>query len=42
MVMASLRNLAITTLRLTGKTTIAAERHHARRPGRPLQAIMHC
>lgn len=42
-VMASLRNLAITILRLTGETSIAAAlRHHARRPGRPLQTIMHC
>jgi hypothetical protein len=35
--MASLHNLAI--LRLTGA---AALRHHARQPGRPLQAIMKC
>jgi predicted transposase YbfD/YdcC len=42
-VMASLRNLAITILRLTGETSIAAAlRHNARRPGRPLQAIMNC
>jgi predicted transposase YbfD/YdcC len=42
-VMASLRNLAITILRLTGQTSIAAAlRHHARRPGRPLQTIMNC
>jgi predicted transposase YbfD/YdcC len=42
-VMASLRNLAITVLRLTGETSIAAAlRHHARRPGRPLQTIMNC
>ena len=43
-VMASLRNLAITILRLTGETSIAAalRHHHARRPGRPLQAIMNC
>jgi hypothetical protein len=41
--MASLRNLAITLLRLTGHTSIAAAlRHHARRPGRPLQTIMSC
>ncbi|MEX5707574.1 ISAs1 family transposase [Parafrankia sp. FMc6] len=40
-VMASLRNLAITILRLTGVTNIAAGiRHHARRPERPLEAIM--
>jgi len=42
-VMASLRNLAITILRLTGHANIAAAlRHHARRPSRPLQTIMHC
>ncbi len=42
-VMASLRNLAITILRLTGHASIAAAlRYHARRPGRPLQTIMHC
>lgn len=42
-VMASLRNLAIAILRLTGQTSIAAAlRHHARRPSRPLQAIMNC
>lgn len=42
-VMASLRNLVITILRLTGvgATSIAAAlRHHARRPNRPLQTIM--
>ena len=42
-VMASLRDLAITILRLTGETSIAAAlRHHARRPGRALQTIMNC
>ncbi len=42
-VMASLRNLAITVLRLTGQTSIAAAlRYHARRPCRPLQTIMNC
>jgi hypothetical protein len=42
-VMASLRNLAITILRLTGHTCIAAAlRYHARQPGRPLQTIMQC
>jgi predicted transposase YbfD/YdcC len=42
-VMASLRNLAITILRLTGTTNIAAAlRHHARRAHRPLQTIMRC
>ena len=41
--MASLRNLAITILRLTGQASIAAAlRHHARRPGRPLHTIMNC
>jgi hypothetical protein len=36
-------NLAITILRLAGETSIAAAlRHHARRPGRPLQTIMNC
>jgi hypothetical protein len=35
--MASLRNLAIAILRLTGYTNIAAAlRYHARQPGRPL------
>jgi predicted transposase YbfD/YdcC len=39
-VMASLRNLAITALRLTAVTNIAAgTRHHSRRPDRPLQVI---
>jgi len=42
-VMASLRNLTISVLRLTGATNIAAGlRHHARRPHRPLQTIMAC
>ena len=42
-VMASLRNLAIAILRLTGHASIAAAlRYHARRPGRPLQTIMQC
>jgi predicted transposase YbfD/YdcC len=42
-VMASLRNLVITILRLTGETSIAAAlRHHARRPSRSLQTIMNC
>ena len=42
-VMASLRNLAITILRLTGQPSIAAAlRYHARLPGRPLQTIMNC
>ena len=42
-IMASLRNLVITILRLTGETGIAAAlRYHARRPGRPLQTIMNC
>jgi predicted transposase YbfD/YdcC len=39
-VMASLRNLAITALRLTGTTNIAAgTRHHARNPTRPLHVL---
>ena len=42
-VMASLRNLAITIMRLTGEPSIAAAlRYHARRPGRPLQTITNC
>jgi predicted transposase YbfD/YdcC len=42
-VMATLRNLAITILRLAGHASIAAAlRHHARRPDRPLQTIMNC
>ncbi len=42
-VMASLRNLAISILRLTGHASIAAAlRHHARRPSRPLHTIMRC
>jgi predicted transposase YbfD/YdcC len=42
-VMASLRNLAITILRLSGAINIAAAlRQNARRPGRPLQTIMRC
>jgi predicted transposase YbfD/YdcC len=42
-IMASLRNLVITILRLAGTISIAAAlRHHARRPGRPLQTIMKC
>ena len=42
-IMASLRNLVITILRLTGATsTAAALRYHARRPARPLQTIMQC
>ena len=42
-VMASLRNLAITILRLAGYASIAAAlRHHARRPDRPLRTIMNC
>jgi hypothetical protein len=42
-VMATLRNLAITILRLAGHASIAAAlHHHARRPDRPLQTIMNC
>jgi predicted transposase YbfD/YdcC len=40
-VMASLRNLAITILRLAGETNIAAAlRHHASNPNRPLTAVL--
>jgi len=40
-VMASLRNLAVTILRLTGHTNIAAGlRHHAHHPSRPINAIL--
>jgi hypothetical protein len=40
-IMASLRNLAITILRLAGTTSIAAVlRDHTRRPARPLPTIM--
>jgi hypothetical protein len=39
--MATLRNLAITILRLAGATSIAAAlRHHSRRPHRPLMTLM--
>jgi hypothetical protein len=39
--MATLRNFALAILRLAGATSIAAAlRHHSRRPGRPLQALM--
>jgi predicted transposase YbfD/YdcC len=42
-VMASLRNLAIAILRLTGHTSIAAAlRYHARQPARPLKTITQC
>ena len=42
-VMASLRNLAIAILRLTGHASIAAAlRYRARQPGRPLQTITQC
>ena len=42
-VMATLRNLAITILRLAGAISIAAAlRYHARRPDRPLRTIMNC
>lgn len=34
------QNLAITAMRLTGATNIAAStRHHSRRPDRPLQMV---
>ncbi len=42
-IMASLRNLVITIVRLAGAASIAgALRYHARRPSRPLQTIMNC
>ncbi len=42
-VMATLRNLAISILRLAGHASIAAAlRYHARRPGRPLRTLMKC
>ena len=42
-VMASLRNLAVTVLHLSGVTNIAAAlRRHARRPDRPLKTLMTC
>jgi predicted transposase YbfD/YdcC len=42
-IMAALRNLAITILRLAGHASIAtALRYHARRPDRPLRTIMKC
>jgi predicted transposase YbfD/YdcC len=42
-VMATLRNLAITILRLAGHAGIAAAlRYQARRPDRPLRTIMNC
>jgi predicted transposase YbfD/YdcC len=42
-IMASLRNLVITILRLSGAASIAAAlRHHARQPSRPLRTIMKC
>ena len=42
-VMATLRNLAITILRLDGYASIAAAlRCHARRPDQPLRTIMNC
>jgi len=42
-IMASLRNLVITILRITGAASIAAAlRYHARRPSMPLRTIMKC
>jgi predicted transposase YbfD/YdcC len=42
-VMATLRNLALTILRLAGHASIAAAlRHQSRRPDRPLRTIMNC
>ena len=39
--MATLRNTAISLLRLAGHTSIAAAlRHHARDPGRPIDLIL--
>jgi hypothetical protein len=41
--MASLRNLVITILRLSGAASIAtALRYHGRHPARPLRTIMKC
>ena len=41
--MASVRNLVISILRLTGATNIAAGlRHHGREPHRPLQTLNTC
>jgi hypothetical protein len=41
--LATLRNLAISILRLSGHACIAAAlRYHARRPDRPLQTLMKC
>ena len=40
-VMATLRNLAISLLRLTGHTKIAAElRHHGRNTSRPIDLLL--
>jgi predicted transposase YbfD/YdcC len=42
-VMATLRNLALTILRLAGHASIAtALRHQNRRPDRPLRTVMNC
>ena len=42
-VMATLRSTAISVLRLTGATSIAAAtRHHARDPSRPTQLLLTC
>ena len=42
-VMATLRNLAISILRLAGHASIAAAlRYHARRPDRPLRTLLQC
>ena len=42
-VMVTLRNLALSILRLTGHASIAAAlRHHARPPERPERTIMNC
>jgi hypothetical protein len=41
-IMAGLRNLAMTILRLAGTASIAAIRYQARRPDRPRQTITNC
>ena len=42
-IMAALRNLAVTILRLAGAANIAAAlRYHARRPSRPLRTLLKC
>jgi hypothetical protein len=41
-VVQSTGKLVITILRLAGATSIAAFRHHARQPSRPLRTITKC